>query len=325
MEKHSSQQEQSSQEYSEPLSFVSSIEPVTLPYVAQTQHRGVSLSSLAYTEHLPCTPILDVIDKDGNLHLFANLYCWAVMVYPDDQKARDEYLITLKTQTGGRVREAAQSTKEKNSIAALIGRWLDPHGGFDALSKARGSETVERDFEKAAWPGAIAGDLLKWIVRLAYWAPPASVSKAFYLEELYLQNARDKEGRQGAHRKRSIIGAWKRYRAAAPLWAALRVWQFYYGDTTGHGPDKAGPDWWSLEQLEGLPGFLAHAEIFRRICVSLYAHGQSEAILDPAETWGLPKNLRLPNLSLAIPSLEDWALQALENYSPEWGRTSYSR
>ena len=179
-------------------------------------------------------------------------------------------------------------------MAILLGHWLDPHGGFHSLSNARGWDTIERDFSNSAWPGAIAGDLLIWVVRLAYWAPPASISKAFHLEKVYLQHAYDRKGERGAHSKRSIIEAWTKYRPAVSLWAALRSWQFYYGDTTGHGPDRDGPDWCSPFKQEGICGFLAHAEIFRRICVSLHAHGQFQPILDPERLGWYQKSCNSP-------------------------------
>jgi len=165
---------------------------------------------------------------------------------------------------------------------------------------------------------------LHWIVRLAHWALPASVNKAVFIEYRYLNKdgepALNLKGQHGPSSKRSILEAWQCYKPAVHLWAAFRLWQFYYGDTTGHGPDKPGPDWCNPLLPEGLPGFLAHAELFRRIGTTLYAHGRSAPALEPGETWQLPHGIQLPDIPLGIPSFaaEDWVLSTLTDYRAEW-------
>ena len=282
----------------------------------QQQHKVITFASLPL-EHIPTGPMLDITIDDGNLSQFALCTCWAVMAYPRDSQARDEFLVTLKTDVGARIMETLSNSEERALMSALIGQWLEQHGGFASLLKARGQEHVQSALEKNWWPGSVAGDVLLWIVRLAHWAPPASVNKAVFLEERYLEHALNGLGQHGPSSKRSILAAWKDYKPAAHLWAAFRTWQFYYGDSSGHGPDKPGPDWCNLFLPEGLLGFLGYAEIFRRIGTTLYAHGQSEPVLEPRETWQLPHSIKLPNVPLAVPSLEDWALDALKAYRAE--------
>jgi hypothetical protein len=146
----------------------------------QQQHKIITFASLPL-EHTPTGPMLEITTDDGN-PLFALFTCWAVMAYPRDPQARDELLVTLKTDVGAQIRETLSDPEKRALMSALIGQWLEQHGGFASLLKAHGQEHVQSALEKNWWPGSVAGDVLQWIARLAYWAPPASVNKAVFLE-----------------------------------------------------------------------------------------------------------------------------------------------
>ncbi len=280
-----------------------------------TQGTAVALSLSRLAEQKSAGPALEITDGHGGLTPFACLHLSAVMVYPRDRDvdARNEFLATMKAEIGAELQRKTHDAVCRALLAIQTGKWIDQHGGVATLARAPGPFAINDRVVDSKWPGSLAGCVLLKVVQLAQVRPPASINRAVVIIERALKNAGTTREGNGAKSGRRIRQAWERYRPATPLWAAFLAW---HAAPRRERPGYA-PDFFAPFQLENLPTFLAIAEVYRRLGIKLYAHGRTEPILDPAETWQPPPDLQLPNVRVTIPSLEDWEAKTVEEYQVE--------
>src|SRR5262245_58512257 len=100
----------------------------------------------------------------------------AVMFYPKDQGAREEYMIRFKAE------KYIDLGFPGEEIALPLAKLLDPIGGFRALLKG----PSYNDIDRCARHGRVAGDILATIMRLARYEFDGSVRRAIQVMETYL-------------------------------------------------------------------------------------------------------------------------------------------
>ncbi|MGD0074356.1 MAG: hypothetical protein ABSD31_08415 [Candidatus Binataceae bacterium] len=244
--------------------------------------------------------ILDITDGKGNLVWDSPFRVLATMCHPDDSGERLRCLETLEALT---LIEVSQTEVSQDVPRALLAQ---------AADYARNAKAQIEKATDSAYGLTIAGDLLLLVVTAALRAPEhASLARAIRVLTEDQARGRTHGGRKVAASPRSVRDAWSRFKSVAHLCAAWRL----YGD--------GGP---GLEQLapisnDTLPNFLAAAEIFRSLGEAHHAPSgckgtkfYRESLLSPAETWKVPPDLILPELSLGVPPLTDFVQQSFRNY-----------
>lgn len=264
-------------------------------------------------------PLIPFGDPEGRLSLADRDLLWAVMAYPRDERLRHELMARLKLQTIASVEremlqeagDDAEATRAAVLTAgATLAYWLQPHGGFTALSEAPGLNEVMESFFSRVWPASIAGDILCYMLQMEVSGITPSVNKGIAIVADYLRGATTAMRRGGPRSERYIRAAWEEFKPVAHFWLAYRVWQFDEGSVD----HRFGPEWFSPLDVESLGAFLALAELLANQ-VRARPQGRRRSPIDPADFWRVPPAIELPgNVSFERPGLEDWAVEVLRRY-----------
>ncbi len=237
-------------------------------------------------------PMLSVADTKGQLSNFADIETLAVMIYPQDPDARNQFVATLKIYLTEDMVEHGVCSPDMH--IAIQNDLLIPHGGLKTLNYAPGIETVHDQIEQGTLRGLLVGSILYRIIQMEVLGIKYGINRAIDIVE--------KGGKHlsipGPTSRRSLQGFWIQYRSVAHLWGAYVVLNYL--------PVVGDP---SFKQLRRI---LSFAEFLRRIGVILPLHERNGFILNPSDTWVIPSTLKFPpNLVLGIPPLEDWAEELL--------------
>jgi len=264
-------------------------------------------------------PLIPFGDQEGRLSLADRDLLWAVMAYPRDERLRHELMARLKLLAIIPVEQemllGAGDDPEARRTAVLttgatLAHWLQPHGGFAALSAAPAlNEVLEGMFSKV-WPASIAGDILCYLLQMEISGISPSVNKGIAIVVDYLRGATTAAGRLGPRSERYIRAAWEDFKPVSHFWLAYRIWQFD-DESIDH---RLGPEWFSPLDVESLRTFLALAELLANQ-VQPRPQGRRRSPINPADFWRVPSTIELPqDISFERPGLEDWALEVLRRY-----------
>jgi len=240
-------------------------------------------------------PILEITDGRGKFHPMASFVVLATMFYPDDQDKRRQYLETMYAKV--LLEAGAPLSKMRKNFAVRL------------------AEEFESSADSAAGSGygvTVAGDLLLFIISASLHSPKdASLERAVRVWSEDQALGRTGDGHSVAASRRSIMGAWSKFKSVAHLCAAWRLSQH-----EARASNPAVP--------EELANFLAFAETLRLLGERHHppagrtgSKPHLDSTLDPETTWRTPPDLELRGVTLGIPPLTEYAIEILKRYHAE--------
>jgi hypothetical protein len=229
-------------------------------------------------------PVKNVCALDF-IHLFG------IMCYPSDSAAR------------GRLAEAISSGNVRSLIERIRGQYGNTHeilvDSELALRLAEAPDmmsTLEQAVEDAAFDGALAGNVLGWILfrgEQAETRATASLGSAFRMIE---EATRSRRWRGGGteNMKRNI---WPTYRPVAHFWAALSMWR-----------DREGGDFTTVKNMLL---FLGMAECLRKKGETFVPLRANAPLLNSEETWKIRPEVanHWPVFEVQCRNLDAWDLR----------------
>jgi hypothetical protein len=237
-------------------------------------------------------PILEITDGRGNLIPMASHVVLATMFYPDDNDKRQHYLETMHAKV--LLEAGVPLSKMRKNFAARL------------------AEEFESSADSAAGSGygvTVAGDLLLFIINASPHSPKdASLERAVRVWSEDQALGKTVDGHSVAASRRSIISAWSKFKPVAHLCAAWRLSQ--------HEAPTSNP-----AVPEELANFLAFSETLRLLGEGHHppagrtgSKPHLDSTLDPETTWRTPSDLALPQVTLGIPPLTEYATGILKRY-----------
>ncbi len=241
-------------------------------------------------------PELPISDGAGALILFAPTLILARMLYPRDEAGHAQYL-------AWRILAIAAETPESEEVA-LPQCVTVPQFALQAAVAAPSHHDVIGAALSQAKGAHAAGEILRFVYRCRVHHPEhrPSVSKTWDILSKTWVGWSNHDGEPLSCSVSYLKRAWTTFKPVAHLWAALPLLPNPVG-TSAIEFDSA--------RLGGLPAFLSLAEAFRRIGESIIAHGQSVPVLNPAESWSSPPDLRLNGTHIDLPPLSEETLGLL--------------
>ena len=172
---------------------------------------------------------------------------------------------------------------------------------------------IKEELRLAGQRGAMAGDLLLYILRLEKHGFGGSYNRASKLLQRIYADSTTPDGNSVPRSRETINRAWMTYKPVAHLWAAWRVVTDAFFHEQGIPPTSAGfcTEAFAEDQNRwfgnDFPSFLALAEFFREFGVShISAHQRDpKPTLPPNETWSCRGRIPLPAIQQVIPPLTE--------------------
>jgi len=264
-------------------------------------------------------PILDIMDGNGSLKVSALFDVLAVMLYPEDEKARRRYLANNRMRVIQSLRDYIEESglideanKEAGVELSATDWWqlfilqsdsdwlkLSPELIGEALSSPPSADMDEEARRRAAC-GSIVGEILTDALTCAKHHPEYfSIENSIRLRERIYSDREEHEDARLPRKRSALYRTWGTFRDVAHLWAASNL-----GVTKGEEWSPVG------DMLK----FLAVAELTRKAAESTFARAQGRKhgpILDPSKTWRTPPDLALPEIAVWSDPLPKWALDLL--------------
>ena len=229
-------------------------------------------------------PELDLLDSTGALHLYAFPRLFSVMLFPTDDKLREQF------------REFARRQAPLEPSTSMA----QPPPLYQVLDHARNRYLTQG---KPVERGGIAGEILVTIRQIHEHHLQVRPDEPSIAKTIVIVAARRKTGT-------SILeSAWSKFRSVAHLWAALVCVQL---QASGSGfPREFDPSY-----LDSLPAFLALAEDMRRFGegVTTRSFTDSKPILPPEKTWRVPEGFPLPDVGVSVPPMSNSDVRELKGY-----------
>lgn len=221
-------------------------------------------------------PVLSFPDGTDPKSLGPCSYLASVMIYPDDDKARDTFVRFV----GGRGWEDFLLSEKATRVAvpAKLAGWLV---GTPELDRA--------DFDRRMRNGRAAGRILHFTVFNWLSADKrrlASLTHSVTVMSRVMGNVR---GGDVQTLKRHV---WKPFMPVAHLWAAALHLRDLQEMNRVEPPDK------------DIPRFLSIAEAFRRTGEEVRHSNSTSSLLDPASMWLPPENMELPGVTIELKGYE---------------------
>jgi hypothetical protein len=230
-----------------------------------------------------------------------------IMAFPKDEEKRRLFLASFHRFAAGEIETRIRKLPEAQDypvgplLGELLGRALEPLGGFPALDQAPSFSEVVRQLADRAWPGSIAGDVLNYLLQMKAAGYQASVNKAVALSEAFLGEAMPRMGPPGGKSNRYIRQAWEDFKPVSHLWAAFRLLEDEDLGAVGRTEAK-----------------LALSRLLLDLALTIRPKGGREPLLRADELWQVPRRYRHQQIvvKFTIPPLEEWQLQVLRDYKP---------
>jgi hypothetical protein len=216
-------------------------------------------------------PVLEISDGDGGLHELAREMVLARMIYPRNALKHFHQLSWLM------VDKAIKANAITVQVPTDLLRYLKTAPSFSA--------TLEESAREMRC-GDAAGELLEFIIACHFHHPrfSPSVSKAWDVLSKYRKSAKAR-GADLSHSVAFLKAQWKKFKPVVHLWTAqllmMQADRSYYGQI------------WKSDQDVGLLALLGFAETLRKQAEAIVPHGRREAVLDPAEMWTVPADLKI--------------------------------
>lgn len=243
----------------------------------------------------------------------------AFMAHPRSEELRHQFLARMHERVAAEMEPELEAQAPVEAppgfvgavVGMQLGQWLRELGGFQRLAGAPSAQDVSERFFGNVWPGSLAGDILIYLHQMSLSGIKPSINKAIAITVDFLVGATTAAGSHGkGGSERYLREQWAEFKPVAHLWAAFRATFF----TNREGGNLPGPT-----EESGLPFFLAFAEWFAEVGLSIYPHGRKQPILDNSELWRVPASVkaRWPPIQFESEPLPDWALEVLSRYRPK--------
>jgi hypothetical protein len=254
-------------------------------------------------------PVLELLESDGSLSLFAPVNLLAVTMYPDQEEKREELLVTTAVQL---LLKHADSKKQKGKSKKREGQASIPVPAewLAVLLRSSSAEKVIEDAAAYAGYSWVAGELIMFMISAAihHHAMDVTMTKAVWAQTRLFRGEETYGGTALSLSQRTVWKAWSRFKSVAHLHAIRQIWLQDKNRQTG-------------PNIEGFVGmhndkileFLSIAEAIRKAAVE-------RKILKHEETWWPPETLNLPPARVEVPPLPATALEELAKYVPEHSR-----
>jgi hypothetical protein len=264
-------------------------------------------------------PTLKLTDGQGNLLPFFSPTIMAVMLYPDDEDKRTEFLaqehlrrldeIVVSLEAEG------HSSREIDEKFPPLVAWAVEEQGFFSPTLVRALRTgpsaaeIQATIKTLAADGLLAGELLLTMITCAKHHPHhVSVLKAIYLLRKSAARGMARVPASAPTGQTKLKEDWAQFEPVAHLWAAAHLG--FLELQTAAAPREL------VVHLDR--EFLAKAEELRRLGEECFARGQrvkGGPVLDPTRTWRPPRDLQLAEAALETEPLPDWSLELLDEYA----------
>jgi hypothetical protein len=259
-------------------------------------------------------PTLPISDGHGELLLLAASTIGSLMLHPDDEASREEFIaqehlhhldgvICSLEEDGWTPEEIRMEWAQILSLVATEGV-LTPKV-VRALRTAPSMVEITRRMNDRIRRGMLVGEILLTIITCQHHHPEhASLRKAIYLIQQGVKAGGITADSLPGRTYSLISKEWKRFKAVAHLWAAAR--------SVSEEPDFTKSMRVILDRK-----FLARAEALRLLGEECFGRGQKRShgpLLNPASTWRTPRDLELPSVSLVIEPLPEWSFGQLAKY-----------
>jgi len=280
-------------------------------------------------------PIMNLGDWNAGINKYTCHCLWAAMCFPDDLSLRQQYLnkkvIELKadmkdkvignicgTELGGNknpFEQAAIEIKVEEMLLVHIEQSINKgfekyylHAGGDQVNvNASSLGQIQGEIEKYfLYKGFTAGLVLFKILQLSHhYEGGGSIKKATHLiEKFYF-------GKNISRSTTSIKGAWREFGKVSPFWAAAVFLFDEFKGKNGFGLIE----WLESDIPNNLLRFLGCAEYYRKLGEKhLPNEATTVTTLDPKESWVLPEEFPIQKRLPRVPKLQNWEIEALENY-----------
>lgn len=200
--------------------------------------------------------------------------------------------------------------KQYDLIWSDFRRYLDAHGGFEALVKLTSSDEFRRAKRKAIDDGAMAGKMLYRIIQLDKSGIKASKEKACII--ITGESSKKKgywvQGRRLKITKDPLYKCWKNHSLVSHWWAA-------YWHLMLHVGRQSPPPQLNPHAPQGLPVFAAVADWLLSVAGEIRVPSQSgkekRPPLDSKTAYALPPGFPRAEITTDIAPLEEWAVDML--------------
>jgi hypothetical protein len=259
--------------------------------------------------------------------VFGGLELLSLMAYPSSKDLRDkfnanrvakmveewpelnaEHIIQEKRPEGWSLKKWQSFVKKhtgelRNELDGIY----SASGGIRSLYNSIGHDAYMQDYYENCYRGALAGNVLIYIRRMAdsHLTNEASVSKAIFMVEEIIgrKMLRKQKNKNISISERFIRKAWSDFKLVSPLWAAYGYWIGW----------KKLPSC-SPFFLEGIPRFFSLANNFREFGTTHVPRASKIPTLLPQETWLPPKKIKIIDFLLEPFPLSSKELKVLDNY-----------
>lgn len=276
-----------------------------------------SIPTYALGVHGPAVPLSD---GNGNLLPGHVVNLFSVMLYPDSEVQRQEFvakqhLLFLTTTLPEMLREVGfEDQYVKDHWAELV--WknkpqvdLLPWDMLCALCSAPSAADLGEQVRAGMVGGSIVGEILTFAVICAeHHQEHAGLRKAVHLTHHNMIGTTDRYGRSVNYGEATFLQYWNKYSRVAHFWAAFRSWEIDFKC------DEMCSPW-----TEDNRPFLALAEKYQSRASVIFGRSRKAKggpLLDPLTAWRIPDDLALPSVSLSAQPLPPEALKILKAYRP---------
>ncbi len=232
-------------------------------------------------------PELPILGRDGKLASVAPVLTLAIMTYPDDERARLEFVASYLV---------GILKNPENLDLSSIG-FLAPY-----LQTAPGPKVLEEDVQRAVQSTWVATTTLAILLSAAEHHPQVKM-KAKHAFGIIATL------KPGSASPTTLQNIWKRFRPVAHLDLAVSSLANAHGVPRNIAQDPAQFDPFVFVSKH-FEEFLAYAEAIRH---SVEKH----RLIKSAELWRVPPSLKLPARTVPFPPLTEPMLAVLATYSPE--------
>lgn len=274
-------------------------------------------------------PIMNLGDWNSGINKYTCHCVWAAMCFPDNLPLRQQYLkkkvIEWKFEMKDSVIGGTPLEEDENPFVQAIieikaeefsfslideafKKYLLRTGGdqvtLNALSKNKSVDSSEKD---SLYGGLTAGLVLFKIFQLdRHYEKESSINKAIHLVEKFY-----KETDNIPNSEKSIKNAWSKFKKVSHFWAAAVFLYSEFKGTRSFG----FIEWLESDPLNNLLRFLGCAEYFRNFGEKhLPNRATAVTTLNSKESWILPEEFPIQKRLPRVPKLQNWEIEALENY-----------
>jgi len=259
-------------------------------------------------------PVLELLEPDGSLSMFAPTHLLAVTMYPDQEEKREELLVSTAVQLLVKLAEEVKKQKKikgtKDQKERARPSVSVPADWLAVLLRSPSAEKVIGDAAAYASYSWVAGELIMFMISAAIHHPAMDVTmtKAVWAFPSLFAGRATYGGGSVSLSHRTVWKAWSRLKSVAHLHAIRQIW-------LQDKKSKADLDLEGFVTLHNdkLLEYLASSEAIRRAAVE-------RKILKHEETWWPPEGLKLPLTKVQVPPLPPTALEELAKYVPEHSR-----